>query len=99
MQEQGAPDEFSLMQTAIERLTGFPQTQRDIMPINEMLKAGITEEDIAAAITFLKSVGNTPRGAADLQKSAMTAKGKRIQKNNGRKVEQYVGPNGEVIEL
>jgi hypothetical protein len=78
-EREGAPDPYDLMQSLIERLTGYPATQRDIVPTTEFVKKGIAETDIISAISFLKSVGKTPRGAADLKGSVMTAFGKRTQ--------------------
>jgi hypothetical protein len=82
MQEQGALDPFISMRQMVERLTGYTGTQRDITPLNEFVKKGILEEDIQTAIAFLNSVGKTPRGAADLRGSVMTAFGKRTQSNH-----------------
>ncbi len=99
--EQSARDSFSDMQSTIEKITGYPANPRDMAAIDEFVKTGVLETDIRAAIAFFASIGKTARGAADLRNSVMTAKGKRIQggNGNGRKVEQYTGPNGEVIEL
>jgi hypothetical protein len=80
--EQRTRDPFALMQSMIERLTGFTPTQRDIIPITEFVKKGVIEDDILTAIEFLKSVSKTPRGAADLRGSVMTAFGKRTQAGN-----------------
>lgn len=96
--EQSARDPFSTMQSTIERLTGYPANPKDMASIEEFVKTGVIEADIKAAVAFFASISKTARGAADLRNSVMTAKGKRIQ-GGTRKVEQYVGLNGEVIEL
>lgn len=98
MQEQSAPDEFSLMQRTVETITGYPANPKDMAAIDEFIKTGVIEADIKAAVSFFAGIGKTARGAADLRNSVMMAKGKRIQ-GGARKVEQYVGPNGEVMEL
>jgi hypothetical protein len=72
-------DPYAQMQSMIERLTGYPATQRDIVPTTEFIKRGVIEEDIVSAIAFLNSVEKVPRGAADMKGSVMTAVGKRTQ--------------------
>jgi hypothetical protein len=96
--EQSAPDAFSVMQRTVEKLTGYPAIPADMLAINEMLKNEITETDLVNAMNFLNGKKRV-RGAADLVRSAMVEKGKRIQQGVYTKKEQYVGPNGEVMEL
>jgi hypothetical protein len=101
MEEKGmeaAPDPFDCMKAMVEKMTGYPSTQRDVVPLTNFVARGVIEDDIREAITFLDGKKQV-RGAADLEGSVMTAFGKRIQKGSGRRKEQYTGPNGEVMEL
>jgi len=91
-------DPFEEMKALVAHLTGYDQLQPDIVPLIEFIDKGVIEEDIKNALIFLDGKKQV-RGAADLRNSVMVARGKRIQGGNGRRKEQYTGPNGEVIEL
>ena len=92
-----APDPYFAMQRTIEGMTGLLMTQADIQPINEMLKAEITAEDLQGAMEFLKGK-KTVRGASDLLKSAIVAHAKRIQAGKNGGIPDYlvgrIGPDG-----
>jgi hypothetical protein len=76
--ESNAHDPFFEMQSMIERLVGYPSTQRDIEPINEFVKRGAIEADLINSMTFLEGKKQV-RGAADLKGSVLTAIAKRTQ--------------------
>ena len=83
--ERDAIDPFSYMQHLIEHMIGYPMTQRDIGPINEMIAKGVIEEDIKAALEWLDGKKKI-MGAADLAPSAIVSHGKRIQAENKSKI-------------
>lgn len=99
-EEESALDPYDAMQRTIELLTGYPPTQRDIIPTNQMIKDGVIEDDLRAAVAFFASIGKVARGAADLQKSAMVAKGKRTQSAQSLRPKQtYLDADGNPVTI
>lgn len=86
------------LSSVIEKLTGYLRMPKDIPAIDEMVANGINKADLENALAYLKSIGKTPRGAADLRGSALTAHGKRIQaENNGNGHKPYAPKKYEPV--
>jgi group I intron endonuclease len=72
-------DAFDDMKELVETIVGRPSTPtRDIQPIKDMVKNGITESDLREAMTFLSGKKKV-YGAADLAPSAQVAHSRRVQ--------------------
>lgn len=84
--EKRALDPFEAMRQTVERLIGYPMTQRDIDPINKMIEKGVAEDDIKDALTWLDGKKKI-MGAADIAPSAIVTHGKRVQTES--KTEKY----------
>ena len=92
------------IQRLIEKMTGYPATQGDLMAINEMAAMGITRSDISGALAFFKDNNKVARGAANLLKSVQFQAAKRIQSNNNgqlppRRKKIIQDDNGNLIEV
>jgi hypothetical protein len=89
------------MRKLVEKMTGYPSTPKDLLALDEMVKIGVIDDDIAGAITFFKDNGKVARGAANLLKSVQFQVGQRTQKNNGYHKKKKIMPfmeNGVVVE-
>jgi hypothetical protein len=77
--ENAARDAFDDMQQLVTSITGHPANPtRDIQPIKDMVKNGITESDLREAMTFLSGKKKV-YGAADMAPSAQVAHSRRVQ--------------------
>jgi hypothetical protein len=86
-EKSAQPDDgFEAMKKTVETLVGYPAAQRDIAPIYEFIKRGVTEEDIKSALVFLDGKKKI-MGAADIKGSVLTAVGIRTQKTSRANVE------------
>ena len=102
--EAEGDDKFSLLplSKAFAETSGLPEcsggAQKYYTALQEMKTAGVLPEDLTQAIQELREKNYTIASPRSCVIAAINCMGKRTGKN-GRKKEQYTGPNGEVIEL
>lgn len=71
--------ELSRMQALYERLTGYPSTPADEKAIEESIRLGVIERDIAAAIAWRTENGKLSYGAKSLLGTVRVEVAKRVQ--------------------
>jgi hypothetical protein len=103
-EEESGDDKFSLLplSKAFVEASGLPEmaggAQSYYTALQEMKTAGVEPIDLTTAISELREKKYTIVRPRSCVVAAINCMGKRLGKN-GRKKEQYTGPNGEVIEL
>ena len=89
--------EFEKMKNLVEKMIGYPSTQKDTIAIDEFVKIGVIDNDISAALTFYKDNNKAAYGASQILKSVKFNVAKRTQTSFYKSKQEGVYPELKIL--